>query len=219
MKKTKEINQNTEEKIIEVATELFAKNGFEGTSTREICKLAEANISMISYYFGGKKELYEKIVTEIVVRILNYMKSNLGFDKMPESFANIPKKEKIKFLYRALDFIIDYFYSDKISGSEIMILFREQMTSGIPINAEGYKVLKRLLASILDKNENDKEIIFRTITIIGQVHSARIFKQFSLNMMNQSGYSKEDIQVLKQIIISQIKAILSDLDTREDNEK
>ena len=77
-----------------------------------------------------------------------------------------------------------------------MIIFREQMTSGVPINPEGYKVFKRLLASILGKEENDKAIIFRTMTILGQVHSARIIKQFSLKMMNQSGYSKEDIQML-----------------------
>lgn len=214
----KEINKNTEQKIIEVATELFANNGFDGTSTREICKQAGVNISLISYYFGGKKELYEKVVTNITGNIINYMKSNIGFDANPESFNHINKEEKINLLYKALDFIIDYFYSDKISDSAIMILFREQMTSGVPINAEGYKVFKRLLASILGRDENDKEIIFRTLTIVGQIHSARIIKQFSLKMMNQSGYSKEDIQMLKQIIMSQTRAILKDLGAIDDKD-
>lgn len=214
---SKEININTEQKIIEVATELFANNGFDGTSTREICKQAGVNISLISYYFGGKKELYEKVVANITGNIINYMKSNLGFDANPESFDHIKKEEKINLLYKALSFIIDYFYSDKISDAAIMILFREQMTSGVPINAEGYKIFKRLLASILGKDENDKEVIFRTLTIVGQIHSARIIKQFSLKMMNQSGYSKEDIQMLKQIIMSQTKAILKDLGAINEN--
>lgn len=206
-----EINKNTEQKIIEVATELFANSGFDGVSTREICKQAGVNISLISYYFGGKKELYEKVVAEITGNIINYMKSNLGFDTTPESFDHLAKEEKIQILYKALGFFIDYFYSDKISDSEIMIFYREQMTSGVPINTEGYKIFKRLLASILGRDENDKEIIFRTLTIVGQIHSARIIKQFSLKMMNQSGYSKEDIQMLKQIIMSQTRAILKDL--------
>lgn len=208
---TTKINKTTEQIIIEVAIELFAKNGFEGTSTREICKQAGVNISLISYYFGGKKELYEKVIVEITGNIINYMKLSLGFGANPENFDNIAIEEKINLLYKALNSIIDYFYSDKISDSAIMILFREQMTSGVPINAEGYKVFKRLLASILNKDENDKEIIFRTLTIIGQIHSARIIKQFSLKMMNQSGYSKEDIQMLKQIIMGQTKSILKDL--------
>lgn len=208
---TKELNKKTEEKIVKVATELFAKNGFDGTSIRDICKKADVNISMISYYFGGKKELYEKIVTGIVEKVICYMKSKMQFKELPANFDFLDREQKINMLFKLLDMMIDYFYSEEISDSAIMILYREQMTSGVPLNAEGYKVFKRLLASILGRDENDKEIILRTLTIVGQVHSARVIKQFSLKMMNQSGYSKEDIQMLKHIIISQTNAILRDL--------
>lgn len=207
----KELNKNTEQNIIEVATELFAKNGFDGTSIRDICKKAEVNISMISYYFGGKKELYEKIVANIVNNIIKHMKSKLGVDEIPQNFDFLSKEQKIELLFKCIEFIVDYFYSDCISDSSIMILYREQMYSDGIINAQGYKIFKKLFASILNKNEDDKEIILRTITIVGQVHSARLFKQFSLKLMGQSGYSKEDVQMLKQIITSNVKAILVEL--------
>lgn len=51
-----------EENILFAAEKLFAEKGFEGTSTREIAKAAHVNISMISYYFGSKEKLYEKLV-------------------------------------------------------------------------------------------------------------------------------------------------------------
>ncbi|WP_292010910.1 TetR family transcriptional regulator [Chryseobacterium sp.] len=51
-----------EENILFAAEKLFAEKGFEGTSTREISKAANVNISMISYYFGSKEKLYEKLV-------------------------------------------------------------------------------------------------------------------------------------------------------------
>lgn len=51
-----------EENILFAAEKLFAEKGFEGTSTREIAKSANVNISMISYYFGSKEKLYEKLV-------------------------------------------------------------------------------------------------------------------------------------------------------------
>ncbi|WBV61336.1 TetR/AcrR family transcriptional regulator [Chryseobacterium camelliae] len=51
-----------EENILYAAEKLFAELGFEGTSTREIAKAANVNISMISYYFGSKEKLYEKLV-------------------------------------------------------------------------------------------------------------------------------------------------------------
>lgn len=51
-----------EENILFAAEKLFAEKGFEGTSTREISRAANVNISMISYYFGSKEKLYEKLV-------------------------------------------------------------------------------------------------------------------------------------------------------------
>lgn len=50
-----------EENILVNAEKLFAEKGFDGTSTREISKMANVNISMISYYFGSKEKLFEKL--------------------------------------------------------------------------------------------------------------------------------------------------------------
>lgn len=210
-KTEKKVLSEVEKKILEIATELFALNGFEGTSIRDICKAADVNVSAISYYFGGKKELYERVVDRITGSIIAYMKDSLGFDEMPTSFDHLSKQEKTEFFFKALNFIVDYFYSDRISDSSIMIFFREQITSGVPLNAMGYKIFRKLLASILGKDENDKEVIFRCITIIGQVHAARVFKQFSLNMMNQESYSKDDINLFKKVIMNQAESILKGL--------
>ncbi len=207
---TKAINKNTKQNIIEVATKLFALNGFDGASIRDICKQSGANISLISYYFGGKKGLYEKIISGIVENIIRYMTSNFNVEKMPTSFEHLSKPQKIDFFYKALNYIIDYFYSNKISDEEIMIFFREQITSEVPLNAMGYNVFRKLLASILEKKENDKEVIFRCITVLGQIYSARVLKQFSLNMMNQKKYTTEDNLQFKNIVISQIRAIMKD---------
>lgn len=207
---TLEKDINTESKIIKVAAELFAKNGFDGTSVRDICKSADANVSTISYYFGGKKELYKRIVDGIVEKILKYAMEKIDVQTIPENVDNLPIQLKVKMLFKTLETIIDYFYSNNISEAEIMIIFREQMTSGIPINSKGYLFFKKLLASILGKNENDKELIFRTITIVGQIHSARIFKQFSLDIMGQSNYEEEDIRLIKTIVIGQVKAVLKE---------
>lgn len=43
--------------ILDVAEELIAQNGFEGTSVREICSKAGINVAMISYYFGSKEKM------------------------------------------------------------------------------------------------------------------------------------------------------------------
>jgi TetR/AcrR family transcriptional regulator len=50
--------------MIAVATPLFAAKGFNGVSVRELAAAAEVNISMISYYFGGKEGLYAAVLNE-----------------------------------------------------------------------------------------------------------------------------------------------------------
>jgi len=212
----KEINKNTEQKIIDVATELFAKRGFDGASTREICNQAGVNISLISYYFGGKEELYKKIVENIVQKIINHAKQSMNFETPPENFDNFSREEKIALLFKLMESIIDYFYSDNISTAALTILLREQITSDVALNSFGYKIFKKLLASILEKDENDKDVIFRCLSIVGQMNSARILTQFSLKFLNQEKFTKEDIQLVKNIAISQTKAILKDLETTDE---
>lgn len=51
------------DKILREATILFAEKGYEGASLRAIADAAGVNIAMISYYFGGKRGLYEEAFT------------------------------------------------------------------------------------------------------------------------------------------------------------
>lgn len=53
---------DTKTKILDTARKLFADRGFDGVSVRDITGAAGVNISMISYYFGGKEGLYEEIL-------------------------------------------------------------------------------------------------------------------------------------------------------------
>ncbi len=50
------------EHIMNVAMELFAEKGFEGTSIRELANRADVNIAMINYYFGSKEKLFEALL-------------------------------------------------------------------------------------------------------------------------------------------------------------
>ena len=51
------------ENIIAAAVPLFAAKGLNGVSVRELAAAADVNLSMISYYFGGKEGLYAAVLT------------------------------------------------------------------------------------------------------------------------------------------------------------
>lgn len=52
------------EKLLMAALELFARDGFSKTSTRQIAALAGANVGAIAYYFGDKLGLYRAAFIE-----------------------------------------------------------------------------------------------------------------------------------------------------------
>jgi TetR/AcrR family transcriptional regulator len=48
--------------LLAAATELFAAHGFDGVSVSDIAEKAGVNRTMISYHFGGKRDLYAAIL-------------------------------------------------------------------------------------------------------------------------------------------------------------
>ena len=52
------------EKLLAAGRSLFAHKGLDGTTTRDIAQLSGLNISLISYYFGGKEGLYKAVIQE-----------------------------------------------------------------------------------------------------------------------------------------------------------
>jgi len=75
--------------ILHVAEKLFAEEGFDGVSVREIAKLAHINVAMISYYFGSKEKLLESIVLHRIgsmgLRLENLLNEDIApISKMDE---------------------------------------------------------------------------------------------------------------------------------------
>ncbi len=60
-----EINQDNskgvQERLLDVAEELFCERGFKGTSIRDIASSAGCNIASVNYYFGSKDKLYLEV--------------------------------------------------------------------------------------------------------------------------------------------------------------
>lgn len=127
------LNTDPKERIIREASILFAKKGFSGVGIREIAKAAEVNISMISYYFGGKvgllKSLHEeyfnsmreifseahsiegdiqsrfKIITK---RMIEYIRANVDLCKVVHSEIHIEIPELLDYKIELIKQNIEY---------------------------------------------------------------------------------------------------------------
>jgi AcrR family transcriptional regulator len=96
--------------ILEVAETLFAEKGFDGTSIRDISKIAKINIAMISYYFGSKERLLESLLFYRTSDLKNQLDHLIQEELEPVDKINklielyINRINKNKGIYRILHF-------------------------------------------------------------------------------------------------------------------
>ena len=96
--------------ILQVAEQLFADEGFDGTSVRDIAKKANVNVAMISYYFGSKEKMLEALVlnriADMRLQLENLYNENIPpfakVDKMVELY--ISRINKNRCIYQILHF-------------------------------------------------------------------------------------------------------------------
>jgi AcrR family transcriptional regulator len=129
--------------ILQVAEQLFADEGFDGTSVREIAKIANINIAMISYYFGSKEKLLEAIVI--------YRIGSMGLKLENLIQENSTPIEKI-------DKIIEYYiYQINQNRHVHQIVHNEISNKKRQINIEAFTELKKnnlnLVTSIVKQGQ------------------------------------------------------------------
>jgi AcrR family transcriptional regulator len=121
--------------LIVTARKLFAQKGLTGTSIRDIARQAKTNSCMISYYFGGKNELYIPCLEEICNNKLEYAKEIL-----------IPVHSKEEFrerLFLLLQNLFTLYTDDRDAG---LIVVREYDR----LNSPADKVFKETFLKIFE---------------------------------------------------------------------
>ncbi len=198
--------------IIKSAEKLFALNGFEGTSVRDIARDAGVNLAMISYYFGSKEKLmeavFEKRTTNIRLKIENLLQDT-STTYIEKSFV-----------------LIDDYLDKFINQQEFhRIMIREQLIEkNSHIAALMHDLKKKNIESIKKLiHEGQKHGEFRKnidvplmmCTLAGTVSNLLMSQSFYRETNNMTTISEEEFQ--KQIrkkltthLRNLFKAILTD---------
>ncbi|MFZ3229476.1 MAG: TetR family transcriptional regulator [Pseudobdellovibrio sp.] len=145
--------------ILGVAAKLFAKLGLDKTSTREIAKESKANISLISYYFGGKEGLYKEVMREFAIELKEHVNTNVfkvdDITLTKENFSN----EILLIIKTIIFFRLKYpeiskiFSREKLTGLEHSKEIHEEIF--YPMTLEFIKLIKKAqIEKIVNPNIN-----------------------------------------------------------------
>lgn len=132
-------------KILNVAEELIAKKGFDGTSVRDISAKAEVNVAMISYYFGSKEKMLAYLYQ---YRVLRTRESFAEFsDTIKDGNPEMQMKEIIKYIVRQM-FKYSYFHGFVKQEIRHTELVKDELVEFYKIATESIdQVVKKGIAS------------------------------------------------------------------------
>lgn len=193
--------------ILEVAEKLFAENGFDGTSIRDISKEAKINIAMVSYYFGSKERLLEALVLQKTAGLKLQLENLLA-----ENLEPVAKVNKLV-----------AFYVDRIDRSRgiYRILHFELSSKKNILNLQSFSDIKKMnlksLEIIIKEGQskgvfrNDVIIPLITPTILGTYFHFYMNKPFFeelLNLKTEASFNHYIKNDLTKHIQQTIKALL-----------
>lgn len=85
-------NSDVKGRILEVARDLFIKNGYNGTSIRDIASASGTNVAMVNYYYHSKYNLFEYIFEEsldvLMSRVFTILDSDRPFFELIETWID-----------------------------------------------------------------------------------------------------------------------------------
>ena len=189
------------------AISLFATNGFEGTSVRDIASGAEVNLAMINYYFGSKEKLFEAIV-DVNVTYTGNMLDELNSDT---TLTSIEKVDKVIEIYVKRLFGNREFH--KVLHQELMVNHRPELGEAIlQVLGKNSDYIRQIVETGIKKKEFKKVDVALTVasltgTLNAVLLSKKICRHFFLRD-SQPDYIPYEDEHFKKRVTDHLKQLM-----------
>ncbi|WP_313098324.1 TetR family transcriptional regulator [Epilithonimonas sp.] len=194
-------------KILDVAEELIAKKGFDGTSVRDICSKANINVAMISYYFGSKEKMMSYLYQ---YRVQRTKESFSEFAQtIKEGKPEMQMKEIVNYVISLL-FKYSYFHGFVTQEMRSLDNVKDDLlefyqTCVIRIE----EIVKRgIVSGVFHYAPRSEDILTMIIgSALFVIRNKNFYEQY-VPTNNEAQYQKESEQKLKNSILLSVFAIL-----------
>ena len=210
--------EQTRTALVHSALKLFGRQGFDGTSTREIAAEAKANIGSIAYHFGGKEGLRAAAADHIVDTIQGIAGQALG--GVQAAAAPGPEAARAQ-LFAALERMVGFVVVSPQAGEIVQFVLRElsHPTAALDrIYAGVFEPTHRRLCQIWEQATGEpaeSEATRLTVfTLIGQVIYFRIGREAVMRRMGWREIGNEEAARVAAATTDNLRAMLASRDGR-----
>lgn len=196
--------------LVHAALKLFGRQGFDGTSTREIAAEAKANIGSIAYHFGGKEGLRIAAADFIVETIQGIAGQAVGGPA--PSNRDAARAQLLGAVERMAGFVV----ASPQAGEIVQFVLRElsHPTAALDrIYAGVFEPTHRRLCQIWEQATGEpaeSEATRLTVfTMIGQVIYFRIGREAVMRRMGWREIGKDEAAKVTAVATDNLKAMLA----------
>ena len=207
--------KDSKTRLLEVALKLFATKGFDGVSTREIAQKAKINISAITYYFGGKEELYAAVLEYIkltfkqdaaqIIKELNYSKNLKDMtDKEARTIFHRVYGEVLNAAFKPKNMYMSMILAkESVNPSKTAIkVFTEKK---LPLTLE----IMKLVSKITGLSQTNAKTVLITETLLNKVMVFGRDKTRILFTLGIKDYDEKTMSLIREIVLEQADLILN----------
>ncbi|TJW10540.1 MAG: DUF1956 domain-containing protein [Mesorhizobium sp.] len=201
--------------LVRAALKLFGRQGFDGTSTREIAAEAKANIGSIAYHFGGKEGLRAAAADYIVDTIQTIAGQAIGNLKAPAAAMNAPEAARAQ-LFVALERMVAFIVAQPEAGEIVQFVLRElsHPTAALDRIYDGvFEPAHRRLCLLWEQATGEAAESERTkltvFTLIGQVVYFRIGREAVMRRMGWHKIGDAEATRMAATVTANLGAILA----------
>ncbi|RUW27856.1 DUF1956 domain-containing protein [Mesorhizobium sp. M4B.F.Ca.ET.215.01.1.1] len=205
--------EQTRAALVHAALKLFGRQGYDGTSTREIAAEAKANIGSIAYHFGGKEGLRTAAADYIVDTIQTIAGQAVGSQAIGSQAG--PEAARAQ-LFAALERMVAFIVASPQAGEIVQFVLRElsHPTAALDrIYAGVFEPTHRRLCMIWEQATGEPAESERTrltvFTLIGQVIYFRIGREAVMRRMGWREIGEAEAAKVVAITSDNLGAILA----------
>lgn len=205
-------NEETEERIVQAAQELFSLRPHRQVTLREVARKAGVTLSLIIYYFNSKKNLYRVAFEQAMDRhseALQYLHDRLDRNR------TISKTKAGEILKEMIGLAFDRMYrrTSKKNWHEKMVLY-ELINPSLDYEVlyekyfkSHYRYLAKLIQCI-NRKIDDETAILIGITWVGQVFSFSLGPMMLAKDRTTFQYDDDEINTFKETVVANLLNII-----------
>lgn len=217
----KSSSEATRRRLLDAGLQAFGESGFDAVSTRQLAGIAGANQAAIPYHFGGKKELYNAVVEDLVATVqqsVGGIACNIQ-ERLDNGPISLEEGEPL--IAELVSSMVGFLVGADQSRYRSAFVIRELMhpSEAFDLLYDGYMrqvhtTVTRLVAALLDENSESKTSILRAHALIGQVMVFGAGRELILRRAKWKKFSKAQLKQIAEVVTETFVASIRALCTQ-----